>query len=304
MVARDQPSEKVVDLNLQAIEKGNTNSIENRPPNQSFYLEDMGVIYEQAGGKADEPHRHEYYTVLLVEQAEGTHIVDFMDFPFRHQEVHFVSPGQVHQVVVRRRPRGWVFTFSRDFLAENNIPESFISNLNLFRTFGQTPPLSMEEATFQKLRSLVQEMQSCSPESFVYRNRALGALLQLFLIYCNNHAQIDKNQLNEGQAGVCLLRDFKDLVEQHFQDWRKVGQYAAEVKRTPKHLSETVKQLTGKTAKEVIQDRLLLEAKRLLLHTDLSIKEIAFQIGFEEPLHFSAFFKRQVGVPASDFRKA
>ena len=73
---------------------------------------------------------------------------------------------------------------------------------------------------------------------------------------------------------------------------------------TPKHLSQTVKNLSGKTAKELIQDRVVLEAKRLLLHTPLSIKEIAYQLGFEEPLHFSAFFKNRAGVSPTFFKEA
>ena len=70
-----------------------------------------------------------------------------------------------------------------------------------------------------------------------------------------------------------------------------------------KHLSQTLKNITGKVAKDHIQDRLALEAKRLLLHTSLSVKEIAYEIGFEEPLHFSGFFKKRVGVSPSQFRQ-
>ena len=101
---------------------------------------------------------------------------------------------------------------------------------------------------------------------------------------------------------MCILRDFKHLVDARYHQWHKVNDYAAEVHLSPKYLSQTVKQFTGKSAKEFIQDRLVLEAKRLLLHTDLSVKEVAYKIGFEEPLHFSAFFKKKAGVSPSSFR--
>jgi AraC-like DNA-binding protein len=279
-----------------------TDPLASRPASQDFFLGDMGAIYDAAAGQTDLPHRHDYYTVLLVEAARGEHRIDYRSFPFQERQVHFVSPGQVHQVAVSERPRGWVFTFSRAFLVENNIPESFLSNINLFQPFGESPPLDLDPSSFDRLRGIIREMEACLPRDFTYHNRALGALLQLFLIYCSNSTTIDSAQLDEENAGVCLLRDFKQQVEQQYTTWHKVQDYAAAVHVTPKHLSQTVKNLTGKTAKEVIQDRLVLEAQRLLLHTELSIKEIAYRTGFEEPLHFSSFFKKQAGVAPTAFR--
>ena len=282
--------------------KASFQDIEQRKPSQSFYLGDMGKIFDKAGGKADVPHRHDYYTVLFIDHAQGDHIIDYQGYSFEKKEVHFVSPGQVHQVLAKSRPEGWVFTFSRDFLAENNIPESFITNINLFKPFGDAPPLQLDDETFDRLMRIVQEMESCMPLELTYRHRALGALLQLFLIYTSNSTMMDSVQLDEDNAGVCILRDFKKMVEHKFRDWHKVSQYADKVHISAKHLSATVKQITGKSAKEIILDRLVLESKRLLLHTELSMKEIAYQIGFEEPLHFSGFFKKHVGIAPSKFR--
>lgn len=263
----------------------------------------MEDIFEQAGGKTDVPHRHAYYTVLLVEKAEGQHTIDYTVFPFQDLEVHFISPGQIHQVALTTKPSGWVMTFSREFLVENNIPESFISNINLFSSFGDSPPLKIDQDTFERLLNILKEMETCLPSNLNYRMRALGALLQLFLIYCNNSASLNPRQLDEHHPGICILRDFKQLIDKHYVDWHKVQEYATDIHITPKHLSQTVKSITGKSAKELIQDRLILEAKRLLLHTEMNIKEIAYAIGFEEPLHFSGFFKKLEGHSPSEFRR-
>ncbi len=280
-----------------------TEQLEQRKHHQDFNLQDMGTIYDQFGGRPDKPHRHDYYTVLLVKEAEGKHVVDYQTYAFATNQVHFVSPGQVHQVTTPSRPSGWVITFSRDFLMENRIPESFISNINLFQQFGNTPPLEIDDTTLAKLTRIIDEMQECMPDGLLYRTRALGALLQLFLIYCNNSCTLNPAQLDEENSGVCMLRDFKDLVSSKFNSWHKVSDYASEIHISSKHLSHTVKMLTGKTAKEIIQDRLALEAKRLLLHTELNIKEIGYSLGFEEPLHFSGFFKKQVGTSPTAFRE-
>lgn len=273
-----------------------------RPHHSDFQLLRMGDIYERFGGKPDAPHRHAYYTILLIKAATGKHVVDYQTHHFGEKQVHFVSPGQVHMVYTPDKPEGWVITFSREFLVENNIPESFISNINLFQAFGDSPPLNLDADTFEKLRQLMGEMEQVEQQNLHYRNRALGSLLQLFLIYCNNSCNLNTSQLDEENSAVCMLRDFKALIDKHFQEWHKVTDYASAIPVSAKHLSYTVKSLTGKTAKELIQDRLTLEARRLLLHTDLSVKEIAYKIGFEEPLHFSAFFKKQTRLSPSDFR--
>ncbi|MEL7530031.1 MAG: helix-turn-helix transcriptional regulator [Bacteroidota bacterium] len=274
-----------------------------RPHHLDFNLQKMEHIYDQAAGKADVPHRHDYYTVLFVERGKGEHLIDYKPYAFGERQVHFVSPGQVHQVALTAKPKGWVITFSADFLVANNIPSHFIANVNLFRVFGDSPPLILDEHNFDRLCELLQSMERLIPQQLRYQNRALGAYLQLFLIHSSNSRFLDEEQLDEtSNSEVCILRDFKHLVDHSYHQWHKVGDYAEEMHISPKHLSQTVKKNVGQTAKEMIQDRLLLEAKRMLIHTDYSVKEIAYELGYHEPLHFSAFFKKQMGISASAYR--
>lgn len=262
----------------------------------------MADIWDQANGQADQPHRHDYYTIVLVEQAKGQHHIDFREYPLASDQVYFIAPGQIHQLVAQERPRGWIITFTTDFLVANNIPDRFLSNLNLFQFFGESPPLTIDADLRQTLLRTVADMAECLASGLVYRDRALGALLQLFLIYSNNSCTLDNRQHDEDDPGVCLLRDFKQRVDRHYTDWHQVADYAADLHITAKHLSHTVRTLTGKTAKAFIQDRLTLEARRLLLHTNRSVKEIAYALGFTDPLHFSAFFKKQTQQSPSAFR--
>lgn len=279
-------------------------SPEKRLHQRDFTLQQMETIFDQAEGKTDVPHRHDYYTVLLVLQADGQHWVDYHPYAFDANQVHFVRPGQVHQVEIPHRPKGWVITFSNEFLLQNNIPAQFISNINLFRSFGENPPLQLDAQTRDRLVALLQDMHRCLLSGMHYHERALGALLQLFLIFCSNSSFLNTDQLTiEPQSDVCILRDFKQMVDNQFDQWHKVNEYAAALSISPKHLSQTVKAHIGQTAKELIQDRLTLEAKRLLQHTDQPVKHIAYQLGFEEPLHFSGFFKKQTGQAPSHFRE-
>ncbi|MEM6299301.1 MAG: AraC family ligand binding domain-containing protein, partial [Bacteroidota bacterium] len=225
-----------------------------RRPTKTFDIQQMEVLHERA--RDETPHRHDYYTIMFVLEASGTHSIDFKHYTFENGQVHFVSPGQVHHVYAEQRPKGWVITFSREFLASNNISTAFISNLNLFRSFGETPPLPVDETIQQRLLGLVEQMREAP--GLLYHDQALGALLQLFLIHCSNSCSLNPQQLDQESSTVCLLRDFKTLVEEHHNEWHKVGEYAEAMFVSPKHLSSSVKGLTGKSAKTVIQDRLIL----------------------------------------------
>lgn len=277
-------------------------SIDLRKANTDFAVQSMQEIYVSNNGKSDHPHKHKYFTVLIVEEAQGIHRIDFKEYKFGKKEIHFVSPGNVHQVDLDTEPKGTVITFSKDFLIKNNIHEEFIFNLNLFRQIGTTPPIELNNKDFDLILSTVQRLKETISKINIHRDRALGALLQLFLIYCTNSSNVDNNQFNQEDKAVCLLRDFKQHVEHNFRVSHRVEDYAQKLNITSKHLSRTVRKLTGQTAKEMISDRIVLEAKRQLLFTLQSIGEIAGALGFEEAVHFSGFFKKRTGESPSQFR--
>ena len=108
----------------------------------SFGIFRMEDIYEEQNGEPDEPHRHSYYTVLIVNRGKGLHKIDFNTYDLQNRQVFFVAPGQVHQVIEKEKPIGFAMTFSNQFLVENFIPLSFIDSLNLFQNYGQSPPLT------------------------------------------------------------------------------------------------------------------------------------------------------------------
>ena len=145
-------------------------------------------------------------------------------------------------------------------------------------------------------------MEACSLAEITYRERALGALLQLFLIYTNQEANFDLKILEKDGSAACILRDFKQLINQNFREEHQVSDYAKRMNISRKHLNNQIKKVTGKGAKEHIVERLILEIKRLLLHSDLSIKEISYQLSFKEPVHMSNFFKKYSGYTPTSFR--
>ena len=271
--------------------------------NISIRISRMEDNYAARKGQLDEPHRHNFYTVLLTIKAKGKHIIDFNEYELSNNQIFFINPGQVHQLVEKGPSIGYIIVFNNQFLANNNIPQCFISDLNLFNVYSETPPLSYDNGDLAQLKYFCEEMLALDNSNIKYQYQSIGAYLKLFLIKCNNICTLDSGHTQLVEAGNTKLKSFKDLLNQHFKEWHAVSQYADALNVTSDHLNRVVKSLTGKSAKEHIQERIVIAAKRLLYFSDHSSKEIAYKLGFSEPAYFSQFFKKYIGVSPSQFRQ-
>tara|TARA_B100000809_G_C15116228_1_gene522551 strand:+ start:18 stop:893 length:876 start_codon:yes stop_codon:yes gene_type:complete len=269
----------------------------------SFGISKMENIYTKRNGEIDEPHRHNYYTVLIIKKAKGFHKIDFNSFNLDERQIYFVAPGQVHQVIEKEKSNGYAMTFSNDFLVQNSIPLSFIESLNLFHDYGQSPPLLPKEEQFMTIENFSQKMFSLFHSDTQMKNLSVGAYLKLLLIECNNICAINPIESDNDSSSDNLIRIFKAEVDLNYKKEHSTNFYAGQLNITPDHLNRTIKSKIGKTAKEYIQTRIITEAKRLLYFTGLSNKEIGYELGFNEPANFSAFFKKSTQNSPSNFKK-
>ncbi len=269
-----------------------------------FDVKRMEDIYDITKGKADAPHRHDYYTILLVISAKGKHIIDFNEFKMTGGQVYFLSPGQVHQIVEEEKSIGYIFTFSSDFIINNGINPSFIEDLHLFQLNGYSPPLDITTDIQDELISFAEYIikEVGSTTKFTYY--AVGSWLRLFLIRCQENCTRLESNTQLVHTSQSILKEFKFLLNGRFKMWHKVNDYASHMYITSDHLNANISQLTGQSAKVHIQNRIILEAKRLLLYSDMNTKEIGYELGFKEPSHFSQFFKKCVLISPTGFIKS
>lgn len=265
----------------------------------SIKIERMEDIFDRVAGKSNKAHRHEYYTVIWLQEGNGSHVIDFNEYSFEQDQVYFVSPGQIHQINTDTRPKGWVLTFHPDFLIEARVDPGFMANINLFKQYSDSPPIDINDSS--RLVKIFDLLIECYQDENEFKNEALGSILQLFLIECIHQCSTQEPEIDTAKS--CILIDFKKAVETNFSKSHKVADYAEMLFITPKYLNEVVKSTIGVTAKEYIIDRIITEAKRLLIHTDLTVKQIAVNIGFDEPLHLNNFFKSRVNATPLQFRK-
>ena len=270
---------------------------------KQFTIKTMQDIEESLQGVVDTPHRHDYFTIIWVKDASGTHFIDFKEYPIESNSVFFISPGQVHQVVTDSNPKGCVINFTPEFLTIHQISENFINDLKVFRNCDENPPLILEKNKRDKIKIYTDLMIEAVDQKNSMYEEQLGALLKLFLIECNNVCVLDKVDNKQLTSGESIYRNFRKLVDKQFFKSHKVSDYADQLNITAGHLNSIVKQYLGKSAKEYIQERLILEAKRLLAYSDMNAKEIGYALGFDDPSNFSKFFRKMASLSTAQFRQ-
>jgi len=269
----------------------------------SFVIQTFEGLNGAMGGTTEEPHRHTYFTMIWPFSGSGNHMIDFREYAIQPDHIFFVSPEQVHQLSIETPLTGFLIRFTCEFLQKYSIRQDFISNLRLFRSCDDTPPLPVNDLMKERLHMFCRNMLEAFQSSGEMRYETMGAYLKLFLIECNSNCTIrpESNPQNI-EVGRTLIRQFKDLVDNRFTEWHQVKDYASELNVTPGYLNEVIKTSIGQSAKDYIQNRLVLEAQRLSLFTSQSIKEIGFDLGFNDPAHFSKFFKSYTGRSLQEFK--
>jgi AraC-like DNA-binding protein len=174
----------------------------------------------------------------------------------------------------------------------------------LFRDSSDTPALPLASPMLQNLLLFATHMKEAYASEQELKYETIGAYLKLFLIECNGHCRLfpDTNT-QKIEVGKSMVQRFKNLVETRFQQWHLVKDYAGALNVSPNYLNEVIKLNIGISAKDFIQNRLLLEAKRMAVFTGKSIKETAYDLGFDDPSHFSKFFKSGAGQSLKEFKQ-
>lgn len=269
-----------------------------------YAIKDLENIYSQPYLESEKPHRHDYYSIIFVEEGTGIHYIDFNEYTVDDKMIFFLTPGQMHQLIFLKQPRGRAILFNETFMLKNAISDSLINDIYLFDRHGETPPMKLEENRFLQFSDLLRQMDETMAGISSYKSEALGSLIKLFLIHSNNNCKLNSlTQSDLTKGGKHLLRPFKDLLDKQFSQKHMVNDYADQLAVTADYLNKVLKNLTGISAKEHIQNKLIIEAKRLLIFSNISNKELSYEIGFEETAHFNNFFKKMTGLTPTEFKK-
>lgn len=249
------------------------------------------------------PHRHDFYEVIFVKSGAGTHVLDFVSHDMAPPCLYFVAPGQVHFWKHERKLEGGALVFTKEFALPAPEDAGLLSGLVFFHGPDEAPmiPLNVTgEERLPLIEDLFEKMcAECEAEAFG-RDSVLRAYLHILLVNAQRWSRAG-GLAGLGEAGRSLAHRFRELAATHAVEQRSVSWYAQELRVSAGHLSDTIKEAAGKQPGQLIREQVILEAKRLLAHSAMTVAEVGYTLHFDDPSYFSRFFKRETGESPGDF---
>jgi AraC-like DNA-binding protein len=248
------------------------------------------------------PHRDDFYAVLWITTGEARVTIDAMTYTAPAHSLVFIAPSQVVQCTGEFD--GWWVAFEEQFYCVKDEAANRARGIDshLFFNPDFNTVLNPDEKDGTALGNILSMMDEEYRGRGEHHRDAFFSLLQLFLIRVTRIMEREASAPETDQPSAPFIQ-FRQLIEQHYKDKKNVSDYARMLNMTPVCLNALSKSLSGVTAGEQIRGHVILEAKRLLYNTDLSAKEIAYRLGFEDAPYFSRFFKKYTGQTLLEFRE-
>lgn len=256
------------------------------------------LLFNELNGKRsiDEPHKHDFFIINLFGRGRGNHSIDFVEYQVEDHQIHLVFPDQVHQWTIEEETVGYQLMISREWF------ESFLPALRFSASYYQQhPAFKVSEEIYQLLLHEFQAIQQELNEENVFweliqkRSELIGLLVSKSV----EGAFKDFEVYNSNP----IISKFLHLIDIHFKTERSVSFYAEKLNISANYLNIVCKKNLNASASSLIQDRILLESKRLLKVSEMSVKDIVYDLGFYDHASFSKFFKAQTGMTPSQFKE-
>lgn len=244
----------------------------------------------------EKPHKHDFFVIILFEKAKGVHTIDSVDYRIGNRQIHILFPGQVHKWDIEPKSSGYQLMMEASFL-EQFAPYFRFS----FTNYQNHPVIALSLHSFRLLfhefDAIRAELKNHAPlmQLITARSAVIAAIV-------SREAENAFTEFKVYQSNPRLAK-FNLLIDEHFKEQKFVAFYADKLHISANYLNILCKRNLKISATQLIQQRVCLEAKRLLQTTGASIKEVAFDLGFADHAYFSNFFKHQTGLSPTAFRE-
>jgi AraC family transcriptional regulator, transcriptional activator of pobA len=242
-------------------------------------------------------HRHTYFEVMLIDRGGCNQLIDFKNYVGHNHSCYIICPQQVH-LMNRNNSSGTIIQFTEDRINSTEL-RATLRQLS----FYENSSIIFENSTdlFDELQLLLNILSKHLSRNDATNNQVVTQLLQAFVsVVLVSRRLIDTSAKDIDKK---LLIDFYQLLETNYTDNVGVQCYISKLGTTEKKLSAAMKKHTGLSPLHVIHNRILLEAKRLLIFEEISHKEIAYKLGFDSPASFSSFIKSKTSLSPTDLTK-
>jgi len=245
--------------------------------------------------KIKEAHRDDYHLFFILESGGGLFEIDFQQYELKASTVMYIQPFQVHRGLSMKDS-----IFSLLLISNENISPEY---LPLLKEIAPAAPLQINTETFSMVMETITlciKFQESKHEK-LYPLIVKDSCNTLIALIASQYL-VQSNQLEKPSRLDNIAKDFKLILEQEFLTTKRPMDYAGKLKISTVYLNECVKKVTGQNVSYHIHQRVILEAKRLLYHSNKSVKEIATELGYEDYPYFSRLFAKVTGMTALAFR--
>ncbi|MBQ0058236.1 MAG: helix-turn-helix domain-containing protein [Bacteroidales bacterium] len=255
------------------------------------------------GIETDCVHMHLHYEIIWFIEGTGIHYIDFSENIVTNNSIFFINPGQVHSFDESHNQRGVVIKINEDLFSQASTEDDAYMKYELFNT-DTHKFLNIQQKDSINLQLIIDAIQKeTQRKGDIGHNEYIKALVRL-LIICIERGCLRLNGENNQSLKKSnkVLSEFRQKIQQNYRNNHNVKEYASMLNMSTRIMTKHIAEVSPLTPSEIINHRIVLEAKRLLRFTDLMIKEIGYYLGFEDPSYFVKFFKRQTGKLPIDFR--
>jgi len=264
------------------------------------FLADRLDVYLERNSNLVFPHRHNFYHMVLFLSGAGKHEIDFKQYSISRGQVYVMGPGQVHSWMFEGDMKGYIVNFDIDYFKSLLLQSDYVESLAMFSSLNEGV-FTLDELQLREIMGLMSQLIELNEKPIVSdlnRSLLLYILLKLDQAYAPNFPSktVDYH--------LVLIKNFIALVDQHYKDLHLPKEYAELLFVTPNHLNSVCKEYLGQQAGEVIRNRIILEAKRLLILPDWTVSQVAYELSFNDNSYFTKFFKKIEGITPEEFRRS
>ena len=267
-----------------------------------FYANTFAEHMEQHAQTILVPHRHVFYVSLLFTRGSGIHEIDFHDYEIRPGSLFLLFPGQVHWWENSEDADGYVIFHNRDFY---NLYFSH-ERLDQFPFFGSTrcsPVIRLKPDELTKVEGTYQLILNEYRQGGLMKFQKISSLLDVLDIDLSR-IYLPADQMNpNNQTQLSHTRRLELLIESNFREIKSPARYAEMMFMSERNLNRTTKLILNKTVSDLITEKVILEAKRMLIHTKLTVAQISFDLGYNDNSYFTRLFRKKAGQTPLKFQQ-
>lgn len=271
------------------------------PEKLQFEVYDLNEYRTKNIEKASTPHSHSYYQIIWFFNGDGTHVIDFETYNITENTILFISKDQVHSFDDNLDVKGWLVHFNDIFFMHSDV--DIFLKYNIFNHL-RNPCFTINSATVESAECYIQLIRKELSNKYQFgHHEVIRYLLKSMLITLNRtYRNSEETKLKLSSSYEEHFFKFKNLIENYYSEGLSIKEYADLLKISTKTLSTITKEVVAKSPSQLISERIILEARRLLQFTPLQIGEIAFQLGFEDVSYFIKYFKKYLGSSPKVYR--